>query len=129
MDTIELRDHAEDMLRVIAADLATDQTEKQSIDKSHGHTPRAEGESMAEIHAATRLMAGFSIEQLVAEYRALRASVLRLWQNRVKTTTVYEIADMIRFNEAIDQALAESVARYAQMVQGRAAPVFSSSRP
>jgi len=104
-DTVELRDHAADMLKVIAADLANEQTQQQSIDKSRGHAPRAEGESMAETHALTRLKAGFSIEQLVAEYRALRASVLRLWQQRAKTTTVHEITDMIRFDEAIDQAL------------------------
>ncbi|MBK4739344.1 sensor histidine kinase [Noviherbaspirillum pedocola] len=117
-DTVELRDHAADMLKVIAADLVTEQTEQQSIDKSRGKTAQVEGESMAETHAVTRLKAGFSVEQLVAEYRALRASVLRLWQQRTITTPAFEITDMIRFNEAIDQALAESVARYAQMMQG-----------
>lgn len=116
-DTIELRDHAEDMLKVIAADLASDQTEQESIDKSHGHVLRAEGNSMAEVHAATRLVAGFTIDQLVAEYRALRASVVRLWQNRGQSTTVFEMADMTRFNEAIDQALAESVVHYSEVVQ------------
>lgn len=117
-DTVELRDHAADMLKVVAADLATEQTEQQSIDKSRGQAAPVDGESMAETHAVTRLKAGFSIEQLVAEYRALRASVLRLWQGRTKTMADFEITDMIRFNEAIDQALAESVARYAQMMQG-----------
>ncbi|MBK4739150.1 sensor histidine kinase [Noviherbaspirillum pedocola] len=116
-DTVELRDHAAGILKVIAADLATEQTEQQSVDKSRGQAPRIEGESMAEIHAIARLKAGFNIDQLVAEYRALRASVLRLWQRRTKTTSEHEIRDMIRFNEAIDQALAESVARYARMVQ------------
>jgi len=116
-DTIELRDHAEDMLRVIAADLASEQTEQQSIDKSLGRALRADGQSMAEIHAETRLVAGFTIDQLVAEYRALRASVLRLWQRQFKTTSVFQIEDMTRFNEAIDQALGESVAQYSRMVQ------------
>jgi signal transduction histidine kinase len=117
VDAVELRDHAEGMLRTIAADIATEQTERQSIDKALGRLPRGEGESMAETHAVTRMEAGFTIDQLVAEYRALRASVLRLWEQRIKTTTAYETLDMTRFNEAIDQALAESVARYTTMVQ------------
>lgn len=116
-DTVELRDHAEDMLRVIAADLDSEQTAQQSIEKSRGHALRAEGESAAEIHAATRLVAGFTVDQLVAEYRALRASVLRLWQYDDSTITAFEIEDVTRFNEAIDQALAESVAEYSGIVQ------------
>lgn len=43
----------------------------------------------------------------------MRASVIRLWaleQGELGTT---DIKDLIRFNEAIDQSLAESVARYA----------------
>jgi signal transduction histidine kinase len=45
--------------------------------------------------------------QLVAEYRALRASVLRLWAEREPVAV--SVAEVIRFSEAIDQAVAESV--------------------
>lgn len=45
--------------------------------------------------------------QLVAEYRALRAGVLRLWAE--KEPVAVSVVDVIRFNEAIDQAVAESV--------------------
>jgi signal transduction histidine kinase len=44
----------------------------------------------------------------MSEYRALRASVLRLWLAD-GATTISDYADLIRFNEAIDQAIAESV--------------------
>jgi signal transduction histidine kinase len=53
----------------------------------------------------------FTIRQLVAEYRALRASVLRLW-SAADPAEMAEPRDIGRFNEAIDQALAESVDRY-----------------
>jgi len=46
--------------------------------------------------------------QLVAEYRALRASVLRLWIDEFELVAA-DLDDVMRFNEAIDQAVAESV--------------------
>ena len=117
MDAVELRDHAEAMLKVIAADLDTFQNEQESIEKSQGLAPDASTETAAEIHAAARLGSGFSGDQVMAEYRALRSSVLRLWSRRTDITTADEIRDMVRFNEAIDQAITESLGRYSQMVR------------
>jgi signal transduction histidine kinase len=51
---------------------------------------------------------------MVAEFRALRASVLRLWGKEPGPKGEAELEEMIRFNEAIDQAIAESLARYTQ---------------
>ncbi len=45
---------------------------------------------------------------MVAEYRALRASVLRRWASDQQLVTS-SIDDILRFNEAIDQAVAESL--------------------
>jgi signal transduction histidine kinase len=53
---------------------------------------------------------------MVAEYRALRASVIRLWTRANGGLTGDDIEDLMRFNEAIDQALAESITRYTQDV-------------
>ncbi len=112
----ELRDHAEQMLRVVAKDIVTPQTEYERSEKSKGHDIRTSGDTAAEIHADSRLDSGFSIELLAAEYRALRASVLKLWFVENKCASVAEAEDLIRFNEAIDQALAESVARYSEAI-------------
>jgi hypothetical protein len=54
---------------------------------------------------------------MVAEYRALRASVLRLWTRAQGELGPAEIDDLIRFNEAIDQALAESIVQFDQDVE------------
>ena len=116
MGSAELRDHAEQMLRAIATDLQTPQTTAEQIDKSTGNAPESEDETAAETHAVTRLVAGFTIDQMVSEYRALRASVLMRWLHQVKSGTDLELEDMIRFNEAIDQALAESIASYSRAV-------------
>jgi signal transduction histidine kinase len=113
----ELRDHAAAVLQVVAADLDTPQAEHESIAKSQGLGPQATDDTAAEIHAAHRVASGFTGEQVMAEFRALRSSVLRLWARQVDITTAEDIRDMIRFNEAIDQAQTESMARYAKMLR------------
>ncbi|PZW63380.1 signal transduction histidine kinase [Pseudomonas sp. URMO17WK12:I6] len=117
MDSQGLRNHAEFILRAVALDMRTSQTQQQQIDKSHGLAPVTEEESAAQSHAVTRLMAGFTLDQVVSEYRALRSSVLRLWLAQEGTGDDHEIVDIIRFNEAIDQALVESIATYGRAVE------------
>jgi signal transduction histidine kinase len=110
MEASALRDHAEPILQAIAADLKTAQTPQQQRDKSHGRAqPLNAYETAAQTHAVLRARSGFDIKQLVAEYRALRTSVLTLWFARSPSRAVTDFDDVIRFNEAIDQALAESV--------------------
>ena len=116
LPTKDLRDHAEEMLRTIAKDLATPETELERSEKSKGLQPRIEGETAAEIHADCRLNSGFSIDLLASEYRALRASVLNLWFEDNKCNSRTEAEDIIRFNEAVDQALAESITRYSEAI-------------
>jgi signal transduction histidine kinase len=114
---LQLRDHAKAMLLVICTDLDTFQADQQSIDKSRGNAPELSQDTAAESHAAQRMGSGFSVEELMAEYRALRASVLRLWQARVQQADVHDLQDMTRFNEAIDQSLTESIARYSELLR------------
>lgn len=116
MDSAALRDHAEQMLVAIAADLRTAQTVKAQITKSHGKARRSGDVTPAETHAEIRHSSGFTIEQLIAEYRALRTSVLVLWMSSDVVSKEHEVSDIVRFNEAIDQALAESVVSYADAV-------------
>ncbi|MEF7614462.1 sensor histidine kinase [Aquincola sp. MAHUQ-54] len=110
MSSTALRDHAQEILEAIQTDLRTPQTREEEINKSHGLAVRADtvGRTAAETHALLRVADGFTLEQLVAEYRALRASVLRLWAESHPTGRDV-VTEVGRFNEAIDQALAESV--------------------
>jgi signal transduction histidine kinase len=116
MDSRALRNHAKLMLEAIALDLSHAQTDEEQVRKSFGNGRLLLEESSAETHAAQRLFCGFTIEQVVSEYRALRASVLKLWAAHAMEGLETDAMDIMRFNEAIDQAVAESVARYAQMV-------------
>lgn len=117
LDSIALRDHAEQMLRAIVSDLRTTQTKREQTAKAQGLIPADDKETAAETHAMTRLMAGFTIDQMVSEYRALRASVVGQWMRQIKDGTPINVDDMTRFHEAIDQALAESVASYSRAVE------------
>ena len=120
MDVTALRDHAAMMLNVIAADLAQPQSTREQTEKSRGRAPSAlagASDTAAEAHGAGRARSGFTVVQMVAEYRALRASVLRLWTRERGQLEPDDIDDLTRFNEAIDQSLTESVARFNQDVE------------
>lgn len=117
MDIPALRDHANEMLTVIAADLRTPQSGGEQSDKSMGNAPGAANPAeatAAEEHGAGRAESGFSMEQMVSEYRALRASVIRLWTQAKGELVPGDVEDLTRFNEAVDQSLAESVTRYTE---------------
>lgn len=107
MDLTALRDHASEMLTVIVADLKTHQGDHEQSEKSKGNEPdTAEPEeTAAEEHGAGRAESGFTVAQMVAEYRAPRASVLRLWTKDRGELKAADIEDLTRFNEAIDQSL------------------------
>jgi signal transduction histidine kinase len=121
LGSAELREEAEQMLLAVATDLRTPQTPDEQHEKSLGQGSGLIGktESAARTHGSLRARAGFTVNQVAAEYRALRASVLRLWMDDCAPGSP-NIDDMIRFNEAIDQALAESVTSFnAQIEQNR----------
>lgn len=113
MDSVALRDHAEEILQAIAKDLRVAQSREEQAAKSRGLAPSPLGamHTAAQAHAVLRAKEGFSIRQLVAEYRALRASVLGLWGDAAPYGPE-AMRDAGRFNEAIDQAIAESVDYY-----------------
>lgn len=113
MSKLALQDHIVDILRCFSTDLESAQTPAEQFDKSRGMDDE-DGpfrRSAAEIHAALRLADGFDIDQMVSEYRALRASVVKQWAAHA-TLVEMDIEDLTRFNEAVDQAVAESVAHY-----------------
>ena len=114
----QLRNSARDLLLRIAADMREGQTSAQQHAKSWGdRAPSASGfNEAAHGHADDRLSHGFDINDVVAEYRALRASVLRRWEQDPQSH-VLALQEMTRFNEAIDQMLAESVRQHAQQTE------------
>jgi signal transduction histidine kinase len=113
-----LRDHAQQILAAVVKDLSTVQTEVEQSEKSMGRAPEIwnAAETAAQTHAVLRAQSGIDINQLAAEYRALRASVVRLWEADCKPGAE-GLQDSIRFNEAIDQALAESISYFSAQTE------------
>lgn len=116
MDIAALRDHASGMLHVIAEDLERPRTGRERSDQSKGLSDAGErhAETPAQAHGAGRAESGFTFEQMLSEYRAVRASVIRLWTEEKGQLVTADIEDLMRFNEAIDQALAESTSRFSE---------------
>lgn len=113
MSTVELRDHAKQMLDAISVDMDVSRSAQEETAKSKGRAPGTSGASAARTHGAMRHASGFSLEQLFAEFRAVRHSVLQLWLAQAATLPSDNSDEIIRFNGALDQALAESVATFA----------------
>jgi signal transduction histidine kinase len=118
MTKLALRDHIEEILSFIAEDIETSQTQREQVAKSRGLGLQGSPltQSAAEIHATLRLGDGFDIDQMVSEYRALRASVVKQWTAGKGTLAATDLDDLTRFNEAVDQAMTESVAQYTKIV-------------
>jgi signal transduction histidine kinase len=102
------------MLTVIAHDLDMPQSEAERHAKAQGASDADHRATLtaAQEHGAGRADSGFSVAQMVSEFRALRASVTRLWLAEQRGEAHTDLGDLIRFNEAIDQAIAESITRY-----------------
>jgi signal transduction histidine kinase len=115
MDRSALRDHILGLLRFIAHDLETSQTERERSEKGKGQGLKEGGadDSAAETHADLRFKGGFDTVEMISEFRALRASVIKLWRAEwTKTETTDILPDLLRFNEAIDQVMTESLSRF-----------------
>ena len=78
LDRAALRNDAAQMLSTIARNMETPQTASQQAAKSKGLGPVTTQDISAEMHSLTRLGQGFNQVQVISEFRALRATVIRL---------------------------------------------------
>lgn len=113
-----LRDHAEAILRAAAVDMKTGQTAPEQVEKSKGDASNSHTsvrlDDASKKHALGRVKSGFDLIELVAEYRALRASVIRLWSESAPSFESHHLIDLTRFNESIDQSLTEAVRHFSE---------------
>jgi hypothetical protein len=121
MTKLALRNDAEAMLLATARDMQIRQTLAQQASKSQGNGGVVGEESnplthASVLHGAARMGSGFDIAEVVSEYRALRASVLRLWRASNPQPDLNDIDDITRFNESLDQSLAAVVGSYTSRV-------------
>ena len=112
-----LRNSIVELLTEIAADMDEDQTAEEQREKSEGHPGRSNFTQGAVVqHALARIQMGLSARQFISEFRALRATIIRLWRRGSFEIDSASLNDMIRLNEAIDQVLGEGAITYTQEV-------------
>lgn len=120
-DPAMLRDHAEAILRAVHTDMTSTQTGAAQRAKAEGAGNETSASTQLDhasvLHAIARGASGFELWALVAEYRALRAAVLRLWRATKPEPDANDLDDLTRFNESIDQSLTESICAFIDKVQ------------
>lgn len=113
----ELRNHVPDLLLAVATDIERNPSPEQQWQRARG----AGADCAPEIslysreHAQTRLQQGFELGAMGAEYRALRETVLRLWDVGSRRSEE-EATQHLRFGQAIDQAWIEAMAWYGKQL-------------
>jgi signal transduction histidine kinase len=108
-----LRDHLPKILQTIADDMAPSLTPAELERSKSGW---AGGEALDQItaaHAAMRFESGFDLEHTIAEYRALRGRILRLWLLSQPVPEENNLDEVTRFNEIMDQAIADVIRQFA----------------
>ncbi|MEX1198241.1 MAG: EAL domain-containing protein [Pseudohongiellaceae bacterium] len=110
-DSSALRDHAREMLEFITEDLSTLQTGEESTRRDHDKD-EASASGAGEEHGTERSRQGLSMLQMIQELRALRVRVTRAWSDEQRGLAAKDIGELMRFIEAIDQLIVNSVSSY-----------------
>ncbi len=109
-----LRDHLREILTAIVDDMESPQSLEEQAEKSKGKGLRGGAlDRISALHARMRLNSGFNLQQAISEYRALRSSILFLWVRSRPSNDDVVLSEVTRFNETVDQAIAEIIRRYA----------------
>lgn len=117
-----LRDHVKGILLTTVQNMEVSQSPAQQAKTSadQGDASSEESEQLnhaSQRHGLDRMGSGFDIVEVVAEYRALRASVLHLWRQNRSQKNLNDLDDITRFNESIDQSLSVAVGSYTHHVE------------
>lgn len=108
-----LRDHLGELLDAVARDLdAASRSAPSPGDRAHTQSTWSNVQALAARHGAGRAHEGTTMNQMVPEFPALRSCVARLWRQTLASATADDLEDLIRFDEAIDLALAQSVSEF-----------------
>lgn len=115
----EVQDHIIQMLDRISKSMGTTETDAQQEEKSKGNKKMQTSESLAaNLHGEQRADNGFKVKEVCSEFRALRASILRLWEEERKTVKLEtDFQELIRFNEVIDELLLISLESYENKIE------------
>jgi signal transduction histidine kinase len=112
-----LYDQLGELLRAVARGLDAppkDEAAKAEL-VAHGDA-RDRIETVGKEHGADRAEQGFPLSLVISEFPLLRSCVARLWLRSTPSLSPEDSEDLVRFNEAIDLALTESVSKFVERV-------------
>jgi signal transduction histidine kinase len=107
-----LRNSIEELLKAIADDMDIPLSDYQQRQKSKGKARSKKIKEVTDKHVADRVKMGVSSQQLLSEFRALRAAILRLWSEDKEESDLTDLKDIIRLNGGVDAAIREAEAQY-----------------
>jgi signal transduction histidine kinase len=120
LDSKELRDHAKVVMQAVAADMDTAQTSREQHLKATGDAvedPFSRVKETSRMHARHRFEQGFTLPEMLSEYRALRASVIARWTSQLTEPNRQDLLELTRFGEAVDEGLTEAIGWYSKMLE------------
>lgn len=109
----ELRTHGSHMLDTIVSSMRRPADPSLAAAALQPEQPHSGGIA----HGLQRHAAGLSLVAMTAEFRALRAVVLRLWAGAGFVRSPQAFDDLVTFNESIDSVTAAAVAGFSQAVE------------
>jgi len=105
-----LRDHWAEILKAIGDEMAQAPV---ATPVAPGSPPASPLQAAASAHGARRQQENFEVDEVVAEFRAMRSTVLEAWQRFEQSAgRTLAVDDANRFSEALDRALAGSIDRH-----------------
>src|SRR5262245_13294448 len=108
-----LRDNLAELLEAIARDIdAASRAAPAPGDQAHPPTTWVHVQAVAAKHGDARANQGITLNEVVPEFPALRHCVERLWRQSLPAATAVDLEELIRFDEAVDVALTQSVTEF-----------------
>jgi signal transduction histidine kinase len=101
-----LADHVDDLIDAIAHELEMSRTSGVTL-----------LETAARIHTAERVREGYRLQQIVAEYRALRTGLVQMWRERAEPRSPAGDDMLDRMNDLFDDVIQASVEVHAIEIQ------------
>ena len=116
MGELTLRNDIRQILAAIAGEIESGETPSGQGAQAAGRIPQLSFPATIQVHGALRFDGGFDMDQVVAEFRALRASIVKLWYASVPEVHALDIRELTRFDDAVDRAMTEAVHDYSRQL-------------
>jgi len=107
----QLRDHLGELLDTVAHELDVRERGRAAETTSTGRV-----DAVAEKHGAGRAQQGMTVKQVVSEFPIMRSCVTHLWLRSRASDGPPDPETLVRFDEALDRALTQSVSEFTDRV-------------